>query len=569
MWLFIFGLYSPGRLTVHSLAMKLALAQINPTVGALRSNADRILAAWREAGEAGADLVVFPELALTGYPPRDLLDLPEFVRANLAELEGLAGRMSDGPGAIVGYVQPADEPTGTPRPGERPLYNAAGVIDGGAVIARHYKTLLPTYDVFDEDRYFTPAPAVHLSAFRGKRLAVTICEDLWSESLHPTGPRYDRDPLNELGALGPDLIVHLAASPYSVGKRAIKTALYRTASRRWGCPLAQVNMVGGNDNLIFDGWSNLWNRNGNVAAQAAAFREEVLVVDTDAPGADAEPDLADTEETLYGALVLGIRDYVTKCGFGHVVIGLSGGIDSALTAVLAADALGPENVTGVAMPSRFSSEHSVADAEALARNLGIDYRTIAIDPIVTAFEAQLAPHFEGLPFGLAEENLQARARGNLLMALSNKFNWLVLATGNKSELAVGYCTLYGDMVGGLAVLGDVLKTQVYDLSRWVNREGERIPRSTIEKPPSAELRPDQKDSDSLPDYAELDPIVQAYVEEHTGPEALIAAGHDEATVRRVLKMIDRAEYKRQQAAVCLKVTSKAFGPGRRMPIARG
>ena len=545
--------------------MKIALAQINPTVGALEANRRRILDFWERARAAGADLVVFPELALTGYPPKDLLDLPDFVRRNVEALEALAGAMRDGPGAIVGYAQPRDGEAGAGKP----LHNAAALIDGGRIVSRHYKSLLPTYDVFDESRYFEPAPAVEVAVFRGLRLSITICEDFWNNALYAPARLYRRDPVDELAGRGVDLMIHIAASPYSVGKRAIKARMYEAIARRWGRPLIQVNTVGGNDNLIFDGWSNVWNARGRVAAQAAEFREDLLVWDTADAGDGRPPEVEDNEATVWQALRLGIRDYLEKCGFKKAVVGSSGGIDSALTLALAADALGPENVVSVAMPSRFSTGHSQSDAAELARRLGIEHRTLAIEPIYRTFLEQLDPLFQGTDFGLAEENLQSRARGCLLMTLSNKFGWLVLATGNKSELAVGYCTLYGDMCGGLAVLGDLLKTDVYALARWCNREEERIPRAIIDKAPSAELRPDQFDTDSLPPYDVLDPIIQLYVEEHLGIEAIVARGHDEPTVRRVLRMIDRAEYKRQQAAVCLKVKGKAFGSGRRMPIARG
>jgi NAD+ synthetase len=545
--------------------MKIALAQINPTVGALNANRAKILDFCHRAGDADAELVVFPELALTGYPPRDLLDLPDFVARNVQALNDLAADMKGGPGALVGYVHPRDD---AERGGKR-LHNAAALIDDGRILSSHFKSLLPTYDVFDEWRYFEPAPAVQVAEFRGRRLSITICEDLWNNDLYAPARLYHRDPFGLLAAQGVDLMLHVAASPYSVGKRAVKARMYEAVARRWRRALVQVNMVGGNDNLIFDGWSNVWNSDGQVVAQAAQFEEDLLFWDTgdDSPGKPADP--ADNEETVWRALCLGIRDYMNKCGFKAALAGSSGGIDSALTLALAADALGPENVVSVAMPSRFSSDHSQSDAARLAANLGIRHETIAIEPVYAALMTQLEPQFEGTEFGLAEENLQSRARGVMLMALSNKFGWLVLATGNKSELAVGYCTLYGDMCGGLAVLGDLLKTDVYALARWRNREREIIPASIVDKAPSAELRPDQFDTDSLPPYDKLDPIVQAYIEDHLGAEAIVARGHDEPTVRRVLRMIDRAEYKRQQAAVCLKVKGKAFGSGRRMPIARG
>ncbi|HOE95185.1 MAG TPA: NAD+ synthase [Candidatus Sumerlaeota bacterium] len=547
--------------------MRIALAQINPTVGALDANRRLILDAYRRAADLGADLVVYPELALTGYPPKDLLDLPCFLRRAMEGLDRLAAEMT-GPGAIVGYVHSARDAGETHGKG---IYNAAALIDAGAVRSRHFKSLLPTYDVFDEARYFEPAHEVCVAEFRGRRLAITICEDFWSQTLYELLNRriYHRDPLAELAGQGVDLMIHIAASPFTLGKVQVKAAMYRAAARRWGKPLIHVNVVGGNDNLIFDGGSNVWNAEGRVVAQAPQFEEALLLWDSDAPGEGREPDPEHEESALYGALKLGIHDYVAKCGFERVLLGLSGGIDSALTAVLAADALGPARVTGVAMPSRFSSRHSRDDARRLADNLAIDFHTLAIEPIYQAYLAQLEPLFAGTPFGLAEENLQARTRGNLLMALSNKFGWLLLSTGNKSEMAVGYCTLYGDMSGGLCVLGDVLKTKVFRLSRWLNRRGARIPESTLTKPPSAELRPNQKDSDSLPEYDILDPIIEAYVERREGPEEIIAAGHDAQLVRRVLRMIDRSEFKRQQAAPLLKVTAKAFDTGRRMPIARG
>jgi NAD+ synthetase len=545
--------------------MKIALAQINPTVGALEANRLKIMDFWRRAGAAGAELVVFPELALTGYPPKDLLDLPDFIARAGQALANLVEAMKGGPGAIVGTVQKRDEG----EEGGKGLLNAAALIDGGRVLSWHAKSLLPTYDVFDESRYFEPASSVRVAEFRGRRLSITICEDFWNNALYAPMRLYRRDPVDELAAQGVDLMIHIAASPYSVGKRAIKARMYEAVARRWKKPLVQVNMVGGNDNLIFDGWSNVWNAGGCVVAQGAQFAEDLSIWDTDDASGGSAADVADNEETIWRALCLGIRDYMTKCGFKGALVGSSGGIDSALTLALAADALGPENVVSVAMPSRFSSDHSRSDAARLAENLGIRHETIAIEPVYAAFLGQLEPLFAGTEFGLAEENLQSRARGVVLMTLSNKFGWIVLATGNKSELAVGYCTLYGDMCGGLAVLGDLLKTDVYALARWANREREVIPAAIVDKAPSAELRPDQFDTDSLPPYDRLDPIIQLYVEEHLGAEAIVARGHDEATVRRVLRMIDRSEYKRQQAAVCLKVKSKAFGSGRRMPIARG
>lgn len=543
--------------------MKIALAQIDTIVGALEGNRARIMHAYAKAAALGAELVVFPELAVTGYPPKDLLELPDFVRRNVETLEAIAREMT-GPGAVVGYVQPTGQGVG------KGLYNAAALIDGGRVVSRHYKTLLPTYDVFDEARYFDASQGVEVAEFRGHRLAITICEDFWNNTLYSPRRLYHRDPVDELCEQGVEMMIHIAASPFSVGKRRIKAGMYEAATRKWGIPLVQVNLVGGNDSLIFDGWSNVWDAKGGVALQGSDFKEELLLWDSERAVKGSPADPADDVETMYNALTLGIRDYVYKCGFKKALIGLSGGIDSALTATLAADALGPQNVMGVSMPSRFSSQHSRDDARDLAENLGIEYHTVAIEPIVEAFLGQLHDLFADTPFGLAEENLQARARGTTLMAISNKFGHLVLSTGNKSEMAVGYCTLYGDMNGGLSVLGDVLKTQVYALSEWANRDGVRIPVNTIRKPPSAELRPDQLDTDSLPPYDLLDPVIAAYVEEQAAPEEIVARGIlEEERVRRILRMIDTAEYKRQQAAVTLKISNKAFGVGRRMPIARG
>lgn len=645
--------------------MKIALAQINTTVGAVRANKTRIMELIGHGRDRGADLVVFPELAITGYPPLDLLEHRSFIAANLEALDEIARFTSaDGmPGAIVGFVDRCDAGLGTG------LSNSAALIDGGRIISRHAKSLLPTYDVFDEARYFDPAPqqSVRVAEFRGTKLAITICEDFWNDRLHWKDRLYDFDPVERLAAQGPELMITISASPYWIGKRAVRDAMYRAATRRHGVPLVYVNLVGGNDSLIFGGASNVWGAGGEQIAQAASFTEDFLLVDLDLEaakaGGDAEadskadadfglsaealdkpfdldsadqtelimtlqdhygieiPECADeqfktvgdlvrfarrrggadtTVQTLapveasaeeaqqaeaqsdptpdeggdsaeaYDALCLGVRDYVRKCGFDRVVIGLSGGIDSALTAAIAVDALGAEAVTGLAMPSEFSSEHSVTDAEALAANLGIELLSLPIASIYESSLEVLRPVFADRPFGVAEENLQARTRGNLIMAVSNKFGWLVLTTGNKSEMAVGYCTLYGDMNGGLAVLSDVLKTRVFDMARWVNRDGERIPINTIDKPPSAELRPDQKDTDSLPPYEELDPIIEAYVERHMhASEIASSTGADRELVARIVRMIDRNEYKRRQAATGLKITDKAFGIGRRMPIARG
>lgn len=551
--------------------MRIALAQINTTVGALDANARKVADAYAAAVREKAELVVFPELTLPGYPPKDLVDLPAFVEANLRALDEVAKLTAPAgsPGMIVGFVDRERKETG------KGIYNAAALIDGGRVISRHYKSLLPTYDVFDEARYFDPAPGVALAEFRGRKLAITICEDFWNDRLYWKRRLYAFDPVETLGRQGPDLMITISASPFSVGKPAIRSDMYHLASGRYEAPLVHVNLVGGNDNLVFDGGSNVWGADGSIVHQSPSFAESLAYVDieraTRGKGPEATRAAIDVNpnEEIYGALVLGLRDYVTKCGFRRVIVGLSGGIDSALTAAIAADALGAESVTGIGMPSEFSSSHSLEDARSLAKNLGIEFLALPIKDVYDSFLQTLKPVFKDTSFGLAEENLQARIRGSLLMSVSNKFGWMVLTTGNKSELATGYCTLYGDMSGGLAVISDLLKTRVYEVARWVNRKGERIPRSSIEKPPSAELRPNQLDTDSLPPYEVLDPIIEAYVEQHLHPKEIIAGGADADLVRRIVRMIDRNEYKRQQAPLGLKVTGKAFGSGRRMPIARG
>jgi NAD+ synthase (glutamine-hydrolysing) len=540
--------------------MKIALVQINTTVGALQDNVRAIGEAAGRAKELGADLAVFHEMALTGYPPKDLLEKRWFVEQNLAALDELA-RASDKIAIVVGYVDrnPTDE-------GKR-LFNSAALLAGGRVVSRHHKSLLPTYDVFDEGRYFEPAPGIEPAHLDGHTLGITICEDIWNDKDFFNTALYHDDPPKRLVAAGAEAIVSINASPYSIGKRALKLDMIRAIATKYKRPVVYVNQVGGNDDLIFDGASLVMNAAGKVVAQATEFDEDLIVFDTETGAGDVHPIAADDPPRVLKALALGLRDYVRKCGFSDVVVGLSGGVDSALTAAIAVDALGADRVHGVSMPSEYSSKGSLDDAEALARNLGIAYKVIPIKRVMAAYLETFADEFRGLPADITEENLQARARGNVLMALSNKHGWLVLNTGNKSEAAVGYCTLYGDMAGGLGVIGDVPKTMVYELARLINADGERIPRSTITKPPSAELRPDQKDTDSLPEYEVLDPILRAYVEEGHGLEEIVAAGHERALVERIIRMVDRNEYKRRQAAPVLKVTGKAFGTGRRMPIA--
>ena len=543
--------------------MKIALAQINTVVGAIEGNARRVKDWVRRAEALGADLVCFPELTLTGYPPKDLLALPDFVEANAKAIEDLT-RWTTSPAAIVGFVERSEAGAG------KGIANAAALLTEGRVAARHHKWLLPTYDVFDEGRYFDPGQRAEPVEFKGLRLGLTICEDMWNDSAFWEGRRlYARDPVEQLASRGVDWLINLSASPFCLGKREMKQRMLATVARRHRAPILYVNLVAGNDSLIFDGASEVYSAAGERVAALRDFEEDLLVFDTEAGRAELRESSAPGVERLRRALCLGVRDYIDKCGFRRVVVGLSGGIDSAVTAALAAEALGPERVVGVSMPSVYSSQHSKDDAEALARRLGIERRVIPITPMFEAFMEVLAPQWPGRGPDIAEENLQARIRGVILMALSNKLGWLVLATGNKSELATGYCTLYGDMCGGLAPLGDVPKTMVYELARAINRQREIIPRSSLEKPPSAELRPNQKDTDTLPDYAILDRVMRAYIEERLSGREIEGLGIARPVVKDVLRRITHSEYKRQQAPIGLKVTSQAFGFGWRFPVARG
>ena len=540
--------------------MRIALAQLNTTVGDFAGNEAKILNAYQRAVQAGAELVVCPELAITGYPPRDLLLKSGFIAGNLAVLDRLAAATGR-TGLVVGYVDENKK-----RPG-RAATNSVALLADGARVATRAKSLLPTYDVFDEDRYFEPAETNAPVVFGGRQLGLTVCEDCWNDEGFWRDRRYRRNPAADLVQAGAELLINVSASPWHIGKHATREAMLASLAAKLQRPLFYCNAVGGNDELIFDGASLVFDAAGRVAARGRKFEEDLLLVDSDAL-ALSPADAATDEEHLHNALVLGLRDYLHKCGFQSAVLGLSGGIDSAVVACLAVAALGAQNVRGVSMPSKFSSQGSLDDARVLAETLGIRYDVVPIQNAHQTLEGELRGVFAGCSEDTTEENLQARLRGVILMALSNKFGSLVLTTGNKSELAVGYCTLYGDMCGGLAVISDVPKTMVYRLAAWINREREIIPHASITKPPSAELRPNQTDQDSLPPYDVLDAILEEYVVKGAAAADIIASGFDAETVRRVLRLIDLNEYKRRQAAPGLKVTTKAFGIGRRIPVAQ-
>ncbi len=590
--------------------MRVALAQINPTVGDIEGNSRLIRESIQKAGDSGAELVVFPELSVIGYPPKDLLLKPAVIRACRQAVEDLA-KDCRGIAAIIGHPCPSDNPKG------RMLYNAATLCYDGRPQHRRVKSLLPTYDVFDEHRYFEPGPDVQITPLNGLNLGISICEDLWNDRDVVDRQLYHDNPISALAQRGADMFINCAASPFTVGKHALRMRLMREAAKRHGLPVLYCNQVGGNDELVFDGCSCAVGADGELIAQAKDFEADLLVLDVPVgesgrlgePGEPGEPGgpgegvgakpqarggarkkmsgaqvgrievHSEGIASAYHALVLGLRDYCKKCGFKSVVLGLSGGIDSAVCCALAVAALGKENVCGVTMPSRFSSDGSVSDADLLAQNLGVDFHTVAIEPAHNAFEKMLGPIFEGTVPGVAEENIQARARGVLLMAISNKFGSMLVTTGNKSELAVGYCTLYGDMAGGLAVLSDVPKTLVYKLANWINDDPASplrkafgkpvIPKDTITKPPSAELRKDQTDQDSLPPYDVLDEIIERFVEQEQSAKRIVSeTGFDAEMVLKMIRLIDLNEYKRKQAAPGLKITGRAFGFGRRMPIAQ-
>ena len=545
--------------------MKIALAQTNSTVGDLDGNANLILSFASRARALGAEAAVFPELTLTGYPPRDLLEKQNFLDQTEQQLERVAAESANlGITIICGTVTRTGSSSGNP------IYNTAAVLAGGKVVFRQNKMLLPSYDVFDETRYFEPAPRQFPLTLSGTPTALTICEDAWNDKQFWERRLYSRDPVEELAQAGARVLISINASPYHMGKRALRREIFSATARHFHMPSVYVNQVGGNDQLVFDGSSFAMNAEGQVIASAASFEEDLVLVDTQTLTGDHHENYSDECEAVYQALVIGTRDYIRKCGFARVIIGLSGGIDSSLTAAIAVDAVGRENVTGVGMPGPYSSEHSVSDARDLAHHLGIRFEIIPIGNQYQAYLGVLSPLFDGGTTGVTEENLQARLRAVTLMALSNKWGAIVLTTGNKSELAVGYCTLYGDMCGGLAVISDVPKTLVYTLSRVANqRHANAIPENVFVKPPSAELRPDQKDSDSLPPYEVLDQILRAYIENNDAPQQISdSLDLPLELVRDIVNKVDRNEYKRQQAAPGLKVTTKAFGIGRRFPIAQ-
>ncbi|MFG6097899.1 NAD+ synthase [Leptothoe sp. ISB3NOV94-8A] len=569
--------------------MKFAIAQLDPTVGDLTGNAQQILAAAQNAAEQGAHLLLTPELSLCGYPPRDLLLRPGFIQQMQTVLEKLAKDLPQGLTTLIGLAQPN---TDAGNKGQKPLYNSMALLENGTIKTVFHKRLLPTYDVFDEDRYFeSGTDPNHFTLEAGGsslHIGVTICEDLWNEDDFWGQRTYKVNPTAEVVAAGVDLVVNLSASPFTVGKQALREKMIAHAARQHSCPIIYVNQVGSNDDLIFDGCSVAMDRQGTVVSRSTSFQPAVQIVDYDleqqtlVPGT-IHPLLDTPEAEIWSALVLGVKDYSRKCGFSKAVVGLSGGIDSALVAAIATAALGPDNVLGVLMPSPYSSDHSISDAEKLAHNLGITTQKLPIGELMAGYDNTLLDLFTGTEPGVTEENLQSRIRGNLLMAITNKFGHLLLSTGNKSEMAVGYCTLYGDMNGGLAVIADVPKTQVYSLCHWLNhciqttdtalgliecdRKTEIIPNNILTKPPSAELRPDQVDQDSLPPYDILDDILERLIQLHQSTDDIVTAGHDPTVVGKIVRLLTRAEFKRRQAPPVLKVTDRAFGLGWRMPIA--
>ncbi|MDB9312821.1 NAD+ synthase [Spirulina sp. CS-785/01] len=549
--------------------MKIAIAQLNPTIGDLTGNSQKILQVAQTALSQNADLLLTPELSLCGYPPRDLLLKPDFIQATQQQLQHLATHLPPQLSVLVGTITPNPNAS---QVGQKPLYNSIALLQRGEIRQLFHKRLLPTYDVFDEDRYFSGGERSETFTQSQIKIGVTICEDLWNDEEFWGKRNYQVNPFAELANREVDLIVNLSASPYSVSKQQVRESMLQHSVTRYHLPVIYTNQVGGNDDLIFDGNSVAVNRQGEIVSRARGFSEDLQLIEYHPEKRDLLPThinpLSDSPEAeMWLALVLGVRDYLQKCSFSRVILGLSGGIDSSLVAAIAAEAVGPENVLGVLMPSPYSSPNSLDDAVELVKNLGIHSTTLPIQPAMEAYDQILDPLFKGTEFGVAEENLQSRIRGNLLMALSNKFGYLLLSTGNKSEMAVGYCTLYGDMNGGLAVIADVPKTKVFALCRWLNRNIEIIPQNVLDKPPSAELKPDQTDQDSLPPYDILDDILERLVQQHQAKQEIINAGHDPETVEKVNRLVLRAEFKRRQAAPVLKITDRAFGIGWRMPIA--
>lgn len=559
--------------------MKIAIAQLNPTIGDITNNAQQIITAAKNAANQNIRLLLTPELSLCGYPPRDLLLYPGFVELMSLEIKAIATQLPKNIAVLIGTVE--TNPQATSK-GQKPLYNSMVLIDAGEIKQVFHKRLLPTYDVFDEDRYFEPGYEANYFTLDQTKIGVSICEDLWNDEQFWGKRSYEVNPIEELAQLGVDAIINLSASPYTVGKQKLREAMLHHAATSYQKPILYANQVGGNDDLVFDGNSVVFNSAGEIVSRGKSFETDLIIVELDeltfrSPLTSLESGSRSPltplikggkiDQEIYQALVLGVKDYARKCGFTRAILGLSGGIDSALVAAVASEALGAENVLGVLMPSPYSSDHSISDALDLVANLGINSQKIEIEEAMTAYDTILDPMFAGTEFGIAEENIQSRIRGNLLMAIANKFGYLLLSTGNKSEMAVGYCTLYGDMNGGLAVIADLPKTRVFKLCSWLNRDGEVIPENIITKPPSAELKPDQKDSDSLPSYEILDDILDRIVCQHQSTAEIIAAGHDTDTVTRVMKLLTRAEFKRRQAPPGIKITDRAFGTGWRMPIA--
>jgi len=541
--------------------MKIALAQINTTIGDFEGNTQKILSFINQARQKGSNLVIFPELAIPGYPPTDYIDKPDFISANRKKLEQITHSAPEDIGIILGYLEVNPETEG------KPFYNGAAVINNGKLIGRIFKTLLPSYDVFDESRYFQPGRSNPVINFGGKRLGITICEDIWNDKDFFPERLYPTDPVETLARKGIDILINISGSPFYLGKKNLRFEIITNLAKKYQVPVLYVNQVGGNDSLIFDGSSMAVDGKGKLCSQAKEFEEDLVIFDLKTNQGEIHSASKSDEESVFKALCLGTRDYVYKCGFKKVVLGLSGGIDSSLTACVAVQALGAKNVLGVAMPSLYSSPASLEDAQILAQNLGINFLVIPITKIFQIYLDELKPHFAGYPEDTTEENLQARIRGNLLMALANKFNSLVLTTGNKSEMAVGYSTLYGDMCGALGVISDVPKTMVYKLARYVNQNKATIPERVFTRPPSAELKPNQTDQDTLPPYEILDDILTEYVEKNQSIAEIIKKGHDPNVVKEVIRRIHLNEYKRKQAPPGLKVTTKAFGIGRRYPIA--